>query len=219
LNQPVKFSTQLFLVTKRAGPGIFALSFGFTMADQFLTDVMQKQLMSPDGITWILAVCGLFSMLLSLAVPLFINLLIIYACLKPANGFLNSVNQALIEEFRAIGVSMLWLIVFVVPGLIKLVQFVFVPFVVALDSKYQAGERDALQFSKTIVNNNFWKVSGLLLIFSVLLPVLMTGLDQYHLFWIHPVGNLLLTLLQSFLSLIFGLVLLRLWEKNYAADV
>lgn len=213
------FFSRLGLVIRRIGIPVFALTFTYTLIDQFLTELMQRELTSPTGMSWRLLVGGLVSMLLSLTVPLLCNLLIIYAAKLPSMRFRSLLNQALIEELRAMGKALLWFFALIIPGLIKLVQFIFVPFVVALDAEYNRGHRDALDYSKKLVNRHFWKISLLILLFSVVIPVFMTEWDEYHVFWKHPFGNILLSGLQSFLSIVFGLLLLSVWEKAYESDV
>lgn len=218
--QPMSlFFSQLKTVIRRIGIPIFALSFLYTIADQLLTELMQRELSSPAGITWQLIAAGFASMFLSLTVPLFSNLLIIYAAKLPPLRFRSLLNSALIEELRAMGKVMLWFLLLILPGFIKLVQFVFVPFVVALDPQYRQGHRDALDYSKKLVNRHFWKISLLLLLFSLVIPVFMTEWDEYRVFWKHPFGNLLLTGVQSLLSIVLGLLLLVVWEKAYESDV
>jgi hypothetical protein len=55
-----------------------------------------------------------------------------------------------LESLRALGLTLLYLPLLIIPGLIKYVQFLFVPFVVLCDRKYQRGQVDALAESKRL---------------------------------------------------------------------
>ena len=210
---------RFFTVIKRKGAWIFALTFFFILFDQVLSNAIQADLASQDGITWRLWVWGFLSMILSICTPIILNLLVVYAVKPVALPFKNILNQSLIEELRALGSVMLWSILFIIPGLIRLAQYVFVPFIVTLDPKYQNGELDALKGSRLVTRGKMLKVIGILFMFTVVFPLILTVWDKYHVFWLHPVGNLLMTAVQSVLSIMFGLILLKLWESKNESHV
>jgi hypothetical protein len=59
---------------------------------------------------------------------------------------------------------------------------------------------------------------GLFALFSGVLPVIMTGFDEYKIIWKTPVAGLLVSLLDTVLTVVFSLFLIRLFtssvEKN-----
>jgi hypothetical protein len=215
----VNFWKRFLTVIRKKGAWIFALTFFFILFDQLLGDAIQADLGSMEGITWRLWVWGFLSMLLSICAPIILNLLVIYAVKPVANPFKKNLNQSLIEELRALGSVMLWSILFIIPGLIRLAQYVFVPFIVTLSQRYQDGELDALAGSRSVSGKMFLKVIGILVVFTVIFPLILTSWDEYHIFWMHPVGNLLMTAVQSVLSIMFGLILLKLWESKNESHV
>ena len=79
------------------------------------------------------------------------------------------------ESLRMYGKILSWSFLFLVPGLVKLVQFYFVPFVVALDPLYSQGKQDALKHSQRLAKGQMWKLGLLSITFSLLIPLLLSS--------------------------------------------
>ena len=63
-----------------------------------------------------------------------------------------------IESLRVLGRVVLGLLLFVVPGLIRVIQYYFVGYVLQFDPRYEKGQLDALEGSKSLVKGRAWPV-------------------------------------------------------------
>ena len=117
---------------------------------------------------------------------------------------------------------MQWGFLLIVPGLVRFLQFSFVPFVVYLDPAYEKGVCDALKESTQKVNRRFFWVFWIVLFFTALIPLCLSGFDEWSLLLRHPLSASLLCGLDVLLSVFSFLLLLRQWEKTgefYGTDV
>ena len=116
-----------------------------------------------------------------------------------------------LESLRSLGWVLLFLPLLIIPGLIKYLQYLFVPYVVLCDPKYQAGEVDALAQSARLMK-------GLVPIFLIFLflsvPLIMwTGqFTEPILATKEPLKWLMSFAMVSTLSLYFNLLLYRLYR-------
>lgn len=76
-------------------------------------------------------------------------------------------EMGLIESLRAFFRSILWGFLLIVPGLIKMIRYQFVLFVVASSKSYEAGDLDALKGSEDITRGYFWRLTLLVLFFAI----------------------------------------------------
>ncbi len=70
--------------------------------------------------------------------------------------FQKSVTPLAMESIRVAAHVLLWLIVFIIPGIIKQIRFSFVPFIVLLNPAYAQGEIDALKESENRIKGHTW---------------------------------------------------------------
>ncbi len=61
-----------------------------------------------------------------------------------------------IEGIRAFSVCLLWLMLLIIPGVVKYVRYFFVPYIVVANPEYQAGRVDALKESDRLVRGISW---------------------------------------------------------------
>ncbi len=159
---------------------MFPVTFLYLLSDQTITQVVQAQLYATNTNEIFLWSLVAVSILVNFLFPLMM-LVLIYAGihnLKLQTVF-DKLNLLVIEELRAWGTSALWTLVFIIPGLIKMVQFLFVPLIVLSDSEYNQGRVDALAKSKALSDKVFWPLCFILIFFTAVLPLLMSPLNEF----------------------------------------
>jgi hypothetical protein len=217
-----KFFYNYLNILKKVGIILLVLTFSSTYLEQVLSQLMQNELGSPDGASFMLWIWASLSLLMSLLLPPILILLSMFALQKELTlgSFLKTnAEQLIIEEVRAIGKSMLWGLLFIIPGFIRIVQFAFVPFVVLRDPAYQRGEIDALESSTRTINSRIFKIFALLFVFSFLIPLISTAWDDYKLVTEHPISALIWIFVEMNLSVLLVLLLLKEWEKAHGIDI
>lgn len=76
------------------------------------------------------------------------------------------------EYLRVLGQVLLWTLALLIPGFIRYIQLVFVPFIVFFHRRYDEGEFDALQLSSRLVGRR-WKLIFPVMIFSIAASILL----------------------------------------------
>ena len=136
--------------------GIFLVSLG--LSHMFYLQLNLMRAMGSDGMLQKLGVMCiemLQSSLLILIVPIRVNDRL--KGQKPSRLvplFIHFAWPLTIEGVRVLGQVMLWSLLFLIPGIVRFLRFILVPFVVLLDSKYQKEEVDALQQSSDLVKGH-----------------------------------------------------------------
>ena len=217
----MKLLSQLKTVLLNAGIPLFVFTLLITSADQGLTQLIEKELMSSDGASSTLWVWIALSLSLAILVAPLNVLIVLSGKLKDGrlSFFKSHINQLLIEETRALGSTLLWGILLIIPGLIKLIQYVFVPFIVTQDSDYKSGSIDALKKSKIMVNKHIFKISFLLLVFNAIIPLLLSAFSEYKLIITHPISSILFIFIEMILSTLLVLLLQNIWEKTHGTII
>ena len=213
--------SQLIIILKRTGWILLLLSVATALVEQYLTHSMERELSSMSGASPYVWVYGAASILMSILSPIVASLLIL-AALLPASVITSLKRHAEFlckETFRAAGKSMGWGILLIIPGIIRFLQFSFVPYIVMLDPDYREGRKDALKESTLLVNRRFAWVLGIIFLFGIILPFLTTFFDEYALFEDHPFYAILLAGLDGLLTIISILMLLKQWEKSHGTHV
>lgn len=114
------------------------------------------------------------------------------------------------ENLKAIGSASLWMFVFIIPGLIKWIEYSLLPFVVFLNPDYQKGDREALSLSVSLVKKSFWKFFLFWILFNCVIPIGISLLGgEYESFKDTP---LIASFLSFFESLFFWSWMLILWD-------
>jgi hypothetical protein len=91
------------------------------------------------------------------------------------SGYLKErTEQGLIESLRAFLKSILFGFLFIIPGIIKMIRYQFVVFIVATEKKYQNGEIEALHASENLTQGRTLPLM-ILTIFFVGLSVVFTS--------------------------------------------
>lgn len=116
-----------------------------------------------------------------------------------------------LESFRALGMTLLFSLLLILPGFWKYLQFILVPYVVLCDPEYTNGKVDALQESKKLMTGLTPLIFVLFLLF---LPVyyLIAQITEPYLITQTPIPWLLSFLGQSLGAYYFNLLLFELYR-------
>lgn len=176
-------------VLKESGIYLFIITFVGIYLDQWLTASLEAELMSPKGAGGIVWLWGALSILVNLTYPL-LALVFVMASLaghKPSSFVAKHFSQCLREIMRSWGKTVWWCLLFVIPGLIKFVQYTFVPYVVCMVPEYQTGKLDALKCSQSLASKVVGKLVVTLIILVAIIPLILTVFQEYRIFANHPI--------------------------------
>lgn len=191
--------------------------------DQYLTEKIQDEIMNPDGTSNWVWIYGGLSFTIGLLAPVLTSFLALCAWRFPEENVVTVAKRSfgflVREEMRVLGKSLLWGLLFVLPGLIRFFQCAFVSYVVLLDDRYQRGEVDALQRSWVFVKKVWLKLAFLLFVFGIVIPLAMTSFDEWRSFFQHSATASLFMIVELTILLIFQWQVLKTWEKAHATDL
>lgn len=218
----MNFFARNLQIFKRVGLPLYVLTLIYTSLDQLLTINTEAALRSPEGGTgWIWAY-GFASLLVGIVFPILGALVVIYGAKTPdANEkglwhFIQQhLNQLSIEILRSWGKTLLWSLLFILPGIWKYFEFIMIPYVVTLSKNYENGDLDALGASTQIVRKNMLKVLAVFFVFHLILPsVLTVFFDEYRLLWQTPITASILTLIDVYIFAFSTQLLLNIFESQ-----
>lgn len=197
---------------------IFSALFCSTLLDQFVQRKLEMLISSKDGLSSMIWIWGGVSVFSALFFPVVISLICAYVLVSPVQSFkkfvADNIELSIIENLRAWGKIFLWSFVFIIPGVVKYINYILTPFVVLFSKRYKNGEVDALEYSAYISKNFWWSIKMWLGLFLVVIPIAFYLLfDQYRIFSDHPVSATLLVLVSTVVQLLFHFVILRLFIK------
>jgi hypothetical protein len=214
----VNFFSQYISAVKKAGLALVVTYIVFTFCDQGLTHLMESNLRSPEGATSWVFLYGAAYLANSILFSTLMVLVAIFGMISEKNlaSFMTRYfNQACIEVVRSWGKVLSWSFLFIIPGFIKYLQFLLVPFVVALHPSYDQGQVDALKASKAFFKKHWLAILLALTLFQVIWEAFSTAIfDSYSLIWQTPVSALLISVLEAFVFLLYMLVLFRIYSKS-----
>ena len=116
-----------------------------------------------------------------------------------------------LESIRSLGWVLLFLPLLIIPGIIKYLQFLMVPYVVLCDPKYQAGEIDALAESARLMKG-LVSIAMIFLILSIPLVMWFGQFTEPILITNEPLKWFLSFAITSAFSLYFNLLLYKLYR-------
>lgn len=202
---------------KKISPATWAIGFLILLIyqaiDAGVNNFLEILFRSPDGTpNWVWFVAG-FSVLINILFPVMISFWLL-ASVKASRNWQGDFQQMLIETLRVWGKILLYTLFIVIPGFWKWAASIFVPYVVLFSKKYQDGNEDAILGSSQVFKRVWFRTLLILGLFSVLVPFVMTtSFDQYREIWVHPLGAVLIGLV-DYISLILSLFfLLSLFMK------
>lgn len=208
VNRSVNFFTENLKIFKRMALPLFLIVVLSGNIDQYLNLKIENALNSMQGAEKTIYAYGFISLINSILFPVFITLIALAGLpllrgLSLAEFFKKNFGQVMIEMVRAWGKTLQWSLLFILPGIWKYFEYIFVPYVVTLSPDYAKGREDALKASSRVFRKNVFKVLGVLIVFHLFIPlVLMSVFDAYRLIWKTPVQSLLLNLLDTYLILV-----------------
>lgn len=218
----MSFFARNLQIFKRIGLPLFVLHLIYVSLDQYLTASTEAILRSAEGMTRWVWIYGMSSLVVGILFPILGILVVIYGAKNPdANetGLWDFVHTHLSQLFREIlrswGKTLLWSLLFILPGIWKYLQYLMIPFVVTLSKAYDRGEQDALQASAAVAKGNLLKVVAVLLVFHLFLPAVLAVLfDDYRVIWKTPVSATALTLLDMYFFIFSTQLLLTIFENQ-----
>jgi len=128
---------------------------------------------------------------------------------------MRHVRDFTLESLRALGVVLLFLLLFILPGLWKYVQYLLVPYVVLADPNYKAGQVDALKESKRLMQG--YSLLGTFVLIVSLPVVLQVGqLTEPLRFTESPLESIISFTALSLLSFYLNLLLFEFYRVRKA---
>lgn len=208
----MSFFKENIQILKRGFIPLFIIGMTYGIAEQYISERIQLIVRNSAGPDYSLVIFFLLSLSVSLIFPVLMALSAIHAFRDRSETLIDFIhrtfNQLLVEEIRAWGKILLYLLFFIFPGLIKLIQLSLIPFIVTENKDYEKGTVDALDLSKKLVNTRFASVFGVLFFFNFFLPLFLTTLfDGYSNVFKTPVSSIILYGISAYFY-IFGFQLL-----------
>lgn len=218
----MNFFAENLKVFKKVFLPLFALVVLWSNIDQYLNLKMETALRDPMGVQSQVIYFGFLSILSSILFPVLLLSIALYALNnldsleKSLHDFWGRhLNHMYIETLRAWGKTLLWSLLFVLPGIWKYLEYSLVPFVVTSSQRYDEGRLDALKGSASVVRRHWFKILFLLVFFHLFIPGLITTLfDAYRLIWKTPVQSLVLNALDTYLLLVSTHILFNIFRSE-----
>ena len=214
----MNFFAENLRVFKKAALPLFLLVVVSNNIDQYLNIQVEQALQSPVGATTQVYIFGFLSILSSVIFPVLLVTMALFALSnRPSvkEFFKKYLNQVFIETLRSWGKVLLWSLLFILPGIWKYIELIFVPFVVTSSQSYDEGRIDALEASSFIFRHHWLKILGILLLFHLFIPLVLTGFfDAYRLLWKTPIASLVLSLLDTYILLFSTQLLFNVFQNE-----
>ncbi len=170
---------------------VFLSFVGLGWLDGIVTEALESALRSANGTpTTKLITLGVASISLGLIFPaLMVSFAFsLHRWVAPASG-LAIFRQSLIETMRAWGQVFLRLMLFVLPGLWRMVEIVFVPIVVGQSFAYHRGALDAPSLSAKIMRQTWVRSLLAVSFFYMFVPFIASSyFAEYKSLSEHPLG-------------------------------
>lgn len=131
-------------------------------------------------------------------------------------SFLKTINLLLIETIRGLGAVLLRVPLLILPAIYEWVRLAPIPYIVVLDSRYQAGEVDALQASREFFQAHWKRVLGLLIISLIILLIefaTTSSPQDAGPLWENPIEALLPILVFSLVHLACDVFTLEMYRR------
>lgn len=232
VNIQVNFFAENLKVFKKVFLPLFALVVLSSTVDRYLSLLLENTLNNPDGAQQQTYFIGFLSIISSIFFPVLLITLALFALCSLDNqkkvsfgAFLHkNLNLIFIETLRSWGKTLLWSLLFILPGLWKFIEYSLVPLVVTTSKDYDEGKVDALEASGKIVRKNGFKITGLFILFHLFIPLVMSAaFDAYSLIWKTPISSLFLSAIDTYLLLFSTHILFKIFiseeNQNVSAHV
>jgi hypothetical protein len=218
----VNFFARNLLIFKRIGLPLFVLTLIYTSLDQLLTINTEAALRSPNGASAWMWAYGFASLIIGIIFPILGVLVVIYGAQTSEGSesklwdyVQHHLNQLSIEILRSWGKTLMWSLLFILPGFWKYLEYTMIPFVVVMSKAYERGDEDSLVASTRLVRSKMLKILAIILVFHLIFPSILTVLfDEYRLVWHTPVAALALTLIDVYLFIFSTQLLIGVFESQ-----
>ena len=196
---------------------VFFITFIYRIIDQLLTKKIEILIRSSEGINSAIWIWVSLSLLTALFFPTVLTIVCAYALknnsiYKIKDFFKKYFELSFLETLRSWGISFLWGLLFIIPGLIKMSYYFLTIFIVLFNPDYAEGTADALKKSEEISKTNWIGLNLIVLLFYTVIPILTSlTLDEYTIFEKHAVTALIYTAIEASLILFFNYLLLKLF--------
>lgn len=206
----MSFPQQVFRILKAVGPLLLAVTMVTTLIDQFANSQLEVLLQSDDGMGPRLWMVVGMSLMNSILFPTLLLSLMIYGSLpgeknlRTLQAFLGrTIEQLYIETLRGWGSSIRWGLLLVIPGFIRVVQLIFIPYIVSLSAHYDQGRLDALKTSTRFTHKAIFSVLGWILLFYIAIPLMLSQvLDSSRLYSNTPLQAFLCNILDVIIAVV-----------------
>lgn len=183
------------------------------LLDQWLTDQTFVAMNATSNGVQLLFLYGVLTFITGAFLPVLATLIVFKAWRLRAQSLNSTFNQVVKEELRAFGSILNWSFLLILPGLWKMIEYVFVPWVVALDPDYEEGRVDALKESRRLFYRVWGRLVPFVLFTTIVVPLVLTSFDEYRSFEDHPFTASGMSLLDLGLFIVFQYVLLKIWRR------
>lgn len=222
VNNQVIFFTENLQVSKKVFLPLYLLVAVSGNVDRYLNLSIENAARDPNGALQQVYLFGSLSILSSVVFPVLLMTVALFAFNNPKNeaidlgGFLKKyLNQICIETLRAWGKTLLWTLLFILPGIWKYIEYSLVPLVVTSSKVYDEGNEDALRKSAQVVRHRWLPILGILFVFHLFVPIILSVLfDAYRLIWKTPIASLSLSVLDTYLILISTHLLFKIFQSE-----
>jgi hypothetical protein len=207
---------QFFSIVRRRGFVLFLIGFIGTFFDQWIVGSLEELIRSPDGVDYRIWIFGSLSILNSILFPTLFFVVLFNSLSDQAfwTGLKNTYLQSIKEVLRVWGKSFLWSFLLILPGFLKYLRSLFVPLIVCLDSEYAEGRIDALEKSGKVSKGMFTALLGLAFVFFLIIPMLLTLVDEYRLISTNPISGSMISCFNSMIEIFFWLLVLKLFRRK-----
>lgn len=216
------FFTENLTAFKKVFLPLFLLVTLSSNVDRYLNLNIENAVRDPNGAQQQVYFFGALSIFNSVVFPVLLMTVALFALNATKNekqglgGFLKKyLNQIYIETLRSWGKTLLWTMLFILPGIWKYIEFSLVPMVVTSSKSYDEGNEDALKKSAQVVRHHWPAILGILVVFHLFIPIVLSVLfDSYRLIWKTPLASLSLSVLDTYLLLISTHLLFKIFQSE-----
>lgn len=190
--------------------------------EQFLNKLVESAIRNPAGVQADILFYGAISIVWSVVFPILVTSCVLFF-LCSETGFMGNLrsflkqylNQLYIEIVRSWGRSLLYGLLFVLPGLWKFVKLSYVPYVVVASKTYDEGEVDALKASESIFSRKRFVTLLVFFVGYMFIPLFMTALfDGYRSIFETPMASLVLNSIDTYLLILVHFILFTIFKNE-----
>lgn len=199
---------------------IFFVTFLFLLLHQVVEQGLTQQMeraMQKESSLFVITAGGLLLNSLGL---LWLHLVVLMGLLLPQQqatqniALRTKIGDFTREWLRSLGDASLWSFAFILPGLMRWIDYSLLPFVCFFDPLYQSGSVDALHHCRALAHGHRLRLWGLWLGFGVVLPLIISSLlGPFRSFFATPVQAVGLVFIEGLTSVLSFWMLWRIYLR------